>query len=135
MIGTGSDDNGEFAYIFQPDNYLAGAEKERLKPMYSNTEAEIKHFKEFKVRKLGTKVIAVINPFGGFNYVVDINAAIQYGEVVGVNGKLFETPQSASASAPSGGKVSKLKDLKGLLDAGAISEEEYEKLKDEIINQ
>lgn len=133
MLGTGSNDNGDFSYIYQPANYLAGVEERKLPSMYSNTEMEVKHFKEYKHKRVSPKVYAVVN-FGGFNYAVDIKGALEYGELVGLNGERFANSKKSPSGKPTD-KIGKLNDLKKLLDDGAITQQEYEKLKSDILNQ
>lgn len=128
-IGTGSNPNGNFKFIVIPINVLAGVPETPLHKQFANTHIVVKFLKKYESKRVGEKYFAVINP-GGFNHMVDLQPAIEAGELLGVNQHRFmkETAQNKPVST-----ADELLKYKQLLDAGAITQEEYDKQKKKLL--
>lgn len=127
-LGLGTLPNGAYKYIVMPPNVLAGVSGQYLGANANGMTLEIKFFKIIKSKKMGDKTIAVVNP-GGFNYAVDIDAAIQAGEILTANSSKGKTTPVSNTS-----KADELKKLKELLDSGALTQEEYDQEKKKILD-
>lgn len=126
-IGTGTNPNGDFKFIYMPPNALVGTPQTNLDKMYSNLTVTIKHFKKFESTKFGNKTFTVVN-FGGLNTVIELEQAINSGEVI-VNGITLKS--STTPSAPS--VSDEIEKLKKLLDSGAITQEEFTAAKKKLL--
>lgn len=132
-LGAGSNSStGNFRFIYQPKNFLSGSNEIQFSKSFTGATLEILFFKRFKTGKIGEVVVGVVNA-GGFNNAVNIEEAITSGEIVKINGVDVrahnEYQQSTSSS-----KVDDLKKLKDLLDTGAITQDEYDKMKKKILD-
>lgn len=130
-LGYGSSANKNFEFIHLSPWSLAGPEK--LKSQWANYEMTIKGFKLEGTKKTGKNFIIVL---GGGNlspYWCEVEAAMDNGEVIveGVNDK--KTLSRAAAPAAYSSPADELKKLKGLLDAGAITQGEYDSTKKKIL--
>lgn len=130
-LGRGSDPRtGDFVFIYQPPNYIAGIEEIKLDKMYAGSEIEIKHFKIYSRKKIGEKTFAVIN-IGGLNNAIELEAAINAGEIVAINGKpVGDHDQGDQSSVSVADELIKLKEL---LDQGVITKEEFESQKAKLL--
>lgn len=125
-FGQGIGAMTNFIYIRSGDN-LAG-------PGLAGTKLVIKALK-LDVSKLGKKYYAVVNPGSIFNYSVELENAIRFGEVIGVNSiKFNQKKQSQTPEIQTKSSVAdEIKKLKELLDGGVISKSEFEAQKKKIL--
>jgi len=131
-FGRGTMPSGNFKYIAQPVNVFAGSAEMSLHRSFSGRTLIVKDLRESKSKRMGQKVLAVVNP-GGFNYAVELEDAIATGEIVAINSRRMG---QASATVASAGSVAdELIKLKQLLDAGAISQDEYNTQKKKILDK
>ena len=137
-FGIGTDRKGDFVYIYQPPNFWLGADETGLGRSHSNKFAIIKHFKKQKDKRTGEKTVAVINPSGGYNYIADLEGAINAKEIVAINGRSFEKTEQASTviiqQQPSS-MADELFKLKKLYDDGILTKEEFETAKKKILEK
>ncbi|QMW07160.1 SHOCT domain-containing protein [Spirosoma foliorum] len=131
-LGKGSMNGGLFAYIEQPANYIVGLRAMSLDSRYAGKFVIVKFFKVQKDKNTGEKVFAVINPTGAYNYSVDIQSAIDVGEIVAINHTMVGARPQATSSTVS--VADELLKLKQLLDAGALTQAEYDQQKKKLLN-
>lgn len=133
-IGTGSNSvHGNFRFIYTPANAWLGSPEESLDRSFTGKIGVIKTFKKWTHKKSGEKTFTVIN-LGGLNTVVELDAAIQAGEIVAINGKPIK-PATTSTQPGTGSVADELKKLKELLDQGILTKEEFEAAKKKLLNQ
>lgn len=136
-LGKGSDNRkGDFVFIYQPANIWSGTPDYNLAKSFANSEVTIKHFKQFKSKKTGEKIFAVIN-IGGFNQAVEIDAAIETGEIVRINSTNVG-PAAKTVKIEGGAPVSvadELKKLKELLDQGILTQAEFDAQKKKLLEK
>ncbi|MEZ0487544.1 SHOCT domain-containing protein [Fibrella aquatica] len=130
--GKGSTPYGDFKYVVQPLNMLAGTREQSLDRRYTGQWAIVKHFKVQSVKNAGNKTVAVVNPFSGYNFAVDLVPAIESGEIIAVNSRRVGARPAESAKPVS--VADELLKLKQLLDAGAITQGEYDAQKKKLLN-
>jgi hypothetical protein len=126
-VGTGSDPNGDFKFIYQPANDLLGTDQTNLQKMYSSTRLIIKYFKEWESHKFGLKEFTVVG-FSSRNGVVELEAAIEAGEIIVPNFKPKQLNQALQFSV-----ADELIKLKKLLDDGVLTKDEYESQKKKLL--
>lgn len=129
-LGSGTRESGAFKYIYQPANFLTGAPQDFLDSKFSNMQFDIKHFKIQGTKRSGYKTVAIINPHGGYNYVIDLDAAVEDKEITTDSNS---AKKEVAQNAPS--KADELLKLKTLLDQGAITQEEYDQEKKKILER
>lgn len=134
-LGAGSNSTtGDFRFIYQPANFLAGSRERQLSKAYTGAAFEVKLFKRNKTAgNIGESIITVIGIKGGFNNAVNLEEAIASGEIVEIN-SIDVRSQKNGAKGTVGSATDELKKLKELLDERAITQEEYEQMKKKIIN-
>ncbi|NID10641.1 SHOCT domain-containing protein [Fibrivirga algicola] len=130
--GRGSTPYGDFKYVVQPLNVLAGTREQFLDRRYNGQWAVVKHFKVQSVKNAGNKTVAVVNPFSGYNFAVDLEPAIEAGEIVAVNSRRVGAKPAEAAKPAS--VADELLKLKQLLDAGAITQGEYDAQKKKLLS-
>jgi hypothetical protein len=136
LLGSGSADRGDFKNIYIPANYYIGLEETSLQRKFARSTLIIKGFRKISHKKIGEKIVAVVN-LGGFNDAVDVVSAIEDKEIVAINGKPVG-PAALAVNLPAAAKSSaadELLKLKSLLDAGLITKEEFEAQKKKILGQ
>ena len=84
---------------------IIGVPERSLSRQYNGMSAVVKWFKVQKIRNAGDKTIAVVNPFGGINYVVDLNPAIELGEIIAINSERVDPVSTSASKSNSGGSV------------------------------
>lgn len=134
LLGKGTMPTKKFAFIYQ------GSKKPFVNPNASNYEkiyltnnakqARVKNLRVYGNKKSGYTVVAVVGVGEMQNYWLEIDNAIEAGELI---------PPAEYATkkndAPKLSKADELKKWKDLLDAGAITQEEYDAQKKKILEQ
>ncbi|WP_267402121.1 MULTISPECIES: SHOCT domain-containing protein [unclassified Chryseobacterium] len=141
-IGTGSMNDGDFKFIrtnaSSMFNYYSTTGYQGLANQ-ANSFRRSNSGLTFKVRKMMTRG----NKRNGFvyyakigngimNYEVDLENAIKFGEIIVPDEFL---PIEKSPQPNSETKYDKLKKIKDLKDSGVLSEDEFQKEKDKIMNE
>lgn len=118
-MGRGSGNSGDFVYLV-----MGGmAQQNVIHKNYAGRGVTLKRIKKFKSG--GQDKVAFIVGGGNItNYNLFIEDAIATCEVEACNRQPVEAPD----------KFQKLKELKELLDSGALTQEEYDKEKQKILN-
>lgn len=141
-IGTGSMNDGDFKFIrtnaSSMFNYYSTTGYQGLANQ-ANSFRRSNSGLTFKVKKIMTRgskkngfVYYVKIGSGLINYEMDIENAIKSGEIIVPDEFL---PKEKSQNQNSESKYDKLKKIKELKDSGVLSEEEFQKEKDKIMNE
>ncbi|WP_316745135.1 SHOCT domain-containing protein [Pedobacter antarcticus] len=129
QLGRGSATNGDFLYL-QMGGWAGaiaggGSDSRNIGKRYANTNVIIKKIKSAKVRGSEKHVFTVA---GGniTNYELLIDEAIESGEIKDIHKKSADTNVVDD-------DLTKLEKLKKLLDSGAITQEEFDAKKKQIL--
>lgn len=139
-LGKGTRDNGFFKNIevstssmfrtIGNSNDIQGYNA--LASQYNNLEAKIIRFEDRGTKRTGKKYVAIIGVGEPSRYQVDIDNAIEDGEVILVGYKKENITQVPNSSIS---MIDELKKLKDLYDAGVLSEDEYNTAKTKILGK
>lgn len=140
-LGIGSRDRQSFSYIYSsPASFSqimdANQEITYLENDYNNKIAIIKKFGAKGKRKIGYKAYAVVG-IGEFeNYWVEIEDAIEYGELIPPSPEFAPEKEvmEVKVLGQQTDKYDKLAKLKNLLDEGVLTQEEYESEKKKLLH-
>lgn len=118
-MGRGSGNNGDFVYL-----RMGGLNAQEV--LHRNHSGRGVTLKKIKTVNIGGQEKIVFTVGGGniVNYYLHIEDAIAMCEVEACNHPSTEVPD----------KFQKLKELKELLDSGGVTQEEYDKEKQKILN-
>lgn len=141
-LGIGSGDRQLFSYIYSsPASFSqmmdSSTQITYLDNDYNNSIAIIKKFGAKGRKKIGYKAYAVVG-IGEFeNYWVEIEDAIEYGEVIPNDPKFAPEKEimEVKVVGQTSDKYDKLAKLKVLLDEGVLTKEEYEAEKTKILGK
>ncbi len=126
-LGRGTKPDGSFLYL-EDHGIIPNPRSTRTLPKeFANAAAVVKSIRKMKVNGID-KYMFSVNPGGPLRYTVFIDDAIEACEV-----KPCKTPDSAKP-ATAGSVADEIKKLKGLLDSGAITKEEYDAQKKKLLN-
>lgn len=138
-FGNGTDPKGDFVYVYTPPNYWVGTKEEGMQRRFAHKFAVIKHFKKHKDKRTGEKTVAVINPFGGLNFVADVESAIESKEIVAINRRSFDKKEAPIVANVVVKQETSLADelgkLKKLHDEGVLTKEEFEAQKKKLLEK
>lgn len=127
----GRADNGSFRYAYLPANGWMGTSQTQLNSTWNNLHPVIKDLREQKtVRNMGVRTVAVIAT-GSINACVDLQSAEEGGEIRTFNNR----PQPAASPAPVTGLADELLKLKKLLDAGVLTQAEFDAQKAKLLSR
>ena len=141
-FGKGSKDNGYFRYIeVNAASMMRGVntggtnygvqEMNAMSSQYNDLKGKIIRFEERGNRRTGKKWYAVIGVGEARRYQVDIENAITSGEIV-IPGVSYSNKSEAVAPKTTSVADELLK-LKSLLDQGLITEDEFAKMKADLL--
>jgi hypothetical protein len=125
-LGRGTKSDGSFLYV-EDRGIIPNPRSVRTLPKeFDNVGAIIKSMRKMTVNGID-KYMFMVNPGGPMRYSVFIDDAIGACEV---------KPCAADSPKQQTGSVAdEIKKLKSLLDAGAITQSEYDKQKKKLLNQ
>ncbi|RAJ05434.1 putative oligomerization/nucleic acid binding protein [Chitinophaga skermanii] len=136
-IGRGTNPNKTFAFIYQSpvgwgtqtsgDNY---SEKRHGSTSLAGKTVKIKSLIAYGTKKLGYTVVAKIGVGELVNYWIEIDNAVDGGELIPPSQFAPKKPTSTAEISV----ADELKKLKDLLDSGAITQEEYDTQKKKLLN-
>jgi hypothetical protein len=122
-LGAGSSPDKAFSYIYDPIIHRIAKKKGLLSADYAGRKATIKKFQRDGAYKGGYSYNILVLDLGGpMRFWCDVQGALDNNEIL-----------SPVKNKPDTSKEAKLLHLKKLLDAGEISQEEYETLKSKIV--
>jgi len=133
-LGVGTLPNGEFKYITESSaSVMASFDANyRPAPVGRKWNGHLFHIKKFRkegTKKRGYTYYLILGGGNLVNYECDIENAIASGELVVPEEFRPKAAQVVPATTP----ADELKKLKGLLDAGAINQNEYDSAKKKIL--
>lgn len=130
QTGRGTMPNKSFAYIYNAPGITLDVSRTPLGATWSSKQATVKKITFSGTKKSGFTPIIVVGMGHLNNYWVEIESAITAGEIIPpAEFQKKEVPSTGTASV-----ADELKKLKELLDAGAITQEEYDQQKKKILN-
>jgi hypothetical protein len=126
-LGRGTKPDGSFLYL-EDHGIIPNPRSTRTLPKeFANASATLKSIRKIKVNGID-KYMFSVNPGGPMRYTVFIDDAIEACEI-----KPCKTADS-TVPTTAGSVADEIKKLKGLLDSGAITKEEYEAQKKKLLN-
>ncbi len=136
-IGKGTKDNGSFRYIEVNSGSMMRSyvqDADAMSSSYNDLKAKIIRIEERGNKRSGKKWYAVIGVGGTRRYQVDIENALVAGEII-VEGSFLGKNNGGVSENNSYLKADELIKIKSLKDEGIITEEEFNKLKAEILSK
>lgn len=131
-IGMGSNPNGTFNYIFVVDNWNGNRP---WSSQLNNKFAIIDRFAWGGSDKLGKSIYAVFRNAGGVSSM-NLESAITAGEVITPNSKKKTVAGNAPVIIQQGASLAEeLKKLKDLLDAGVLTQAEFDAQKQKLLSK
>jgi hypothetical protein len=134
-LGKGTMPDKDFAFIYQSRTMQllgdASAKKEYLQSNYSNKEATVKKINFVGSKRTGFTPQVVVGVGLLANYWIEIDNAVDAGEIIPP--AEYAKKSQSNVGVPS--VADELKKLKELLDAGAISKDEYDTQKKKVLSQ
>ena len=137
-IGKGTKDNGYFRYIevnagsmFRSD---VGQDANAMSSKYNDLKAKIIRIQERGSERTGKKFYAIIS-LSSIRYQVDISNALLVGEIYVEGSTLNRKTNQNNGESKFISKADELLKIKSLKDEGIITEEEFNKLKAEILSK
>ncbi|TGE26109.1 SHOCT domain-containing protein [Hymenobacter aquaticus] len=131
FFDMGTTDGGAFKYAYIPPNFLIGLPETHYGSAYNNNRLVIKDIRAQAANKrMAPRTVAVVSP-GGVNGCVDLESAEAAGEIKTKNNR----KPAAAAQAPAASTADELLKLKGLLDAGVLTKEEFEQQKAKLLSK
>lgn len=142
QLGIGSRDRQSFNYIYSsPVSFTQMMDASNpiiyLSSNYNDKVAVIKKFGTIGKKKTGYHAYAVVGIGEMENYWIDIENAIEFGELIPTNPNhrpVYE-PLEVKVVNNTSDKYDQLKKLKQLLDDGILSQDEFDKEKSEILSK
>lgn len=141
QLGTGSRDRQLFSYIYSsPASFSqimnANEDIKYLDNDYNDQIAVIKKFGAKGRRKIGYKAYAVVGIGEMENYWVEIEDAIEYGEIIPPNSDYAPEKEvmEVKVVGQESDKYDKLAKLKTLWDEGVLTKEEFNIEKKKILD-
>lgn len=139
-IGRGSKDDGSFRFIeVNEGSMFRGVnrggtnyglqEANAMLNKYNDATAEVVRFEDRGNRKTGYKTFVIIAVGDVRRYQVDINNAIDSGEII-IPGSKVKSQTKETGYFSLADEIKKLNELK---EQGLISEQEYDKLKSKLL--
>ena len=135
LLGPGSTGDKKFAFVYEAPGLTLNTSRTPLPASYSNKNVTVKYVLASGTKKTGFIPVVVVGVGLLTNYNVDIDNAIEAGEVVVPKEFKKGATAGAAAPAPASSLADELKKLKDLLDSGAITKQEYETMKKKLISQ
>ncbi|GAB3703219.1 hypothetical protein GCM10027592_32960 [Spirosoma flavus] len=133
-FGKASQPNKQFGFIYEMPRYVNGQQTYRYLPSdYAGRRGIVKDLTQNGTKRQGFKMSAEIGVGMLVRYYADLDNAIEAGEVLPPPNLRNVTP-SAKAATGTVSVADELIKLKQLLDAGALTKDEYEAQKKKLLN-
>lgn len=132
-LGRGTLPNGDFQYVFVPDNVFTGSKQQNFTSQLSNLWVRVKDIRVQRSRNFGEKTVAVVKA-NTLNGCVDLNAAEAAGEIITAHTRTAAVSAAAPAStAPPLSTADELLKLKKLYDQKVLTKAEYDAQKAKLL--
>ncbi|MDQ1090197.1 MULTISPECIES: SHOCT domain-containing protein [unclassified Siphonobacter] len=131
-LGNGTMPNKFFAFIYETPAYQHSDERERLTSFSNGKKAKVKSLLVRGSKRTGYQVIARIGIGTLTNYWVELDNAIEAGEVT------LPEPYASHLQTPVAKPFSvadEIRKFKELMDEGVLTKEEFETQKKKLLNQ
>jgi hypothetical protein len=131
-LGIGTGPLGSFKYIYSPSNFMLSRPQQFMPSQFNGKRFPIYELLR-EVDKAKNETIWIVLRPVSTHYDIDFKSAIAAGELVAINGKpIGDAPKQGATLTSS--VADELLKLKSLLDAGAITKDEYEQQKKKLLN-
>lgn len=146
ILGKGTLPNKFFAFIYQsPTGYfsettLDASNRKSLTSAFAGKKVKVKRLQSYGTKRTGYNVVAVVGAGGIVNYWIELDQAIEAGEVIvpepyasklDINKK--NNPVVIQQNNVS--VADEIKKLKALYDSGVLTKEEYESQKKKLLDK
>lgn len=132
-LGHGSSSNGEFQYIYVPENMFTSSKQQNFTAQMAGGVVKIKDLKVLKSRAYGEKTVAVIKA-NTLNGCVDLNGAEASGEIITAHTQKATVSAAAQATAvPALSTADELAKLKKLYDQKVLTKAEFDSQKAKLL--
>ena len=133
-LGRGSLLNGEFQYVFVPDNVFTGNKRVNFASSMSNLTVRVKDLRFQHSANYGDKTVAVVRA-NTINGCVDLNAAEDAGEIITAHTRRAAISAAGGpvTAAPALSTADELAKLKKLYDQKVLTKAEYEAQKAKLL--
>lgn len=143
-LGKGTKDNGYFRYIEVNANSMMRAtntgghnygvqDANAMSSMYNDLKGKVIRIEERGNKRTGKKFYAILGVGEGRRYQVDIENALLSGEIYVEGNALVKKDSSTVAEDKPVSKADELLKLKSLKEEGLITEDEFAKMKADIL--
>jgi len=141
LIGEGASPDGTFRYIqvneasmFRGTNtggtHYGVQQANALPNKYADLKAKVVDFQERGNKRTGYKMFVIIGVGDVRRYQIDLDSALQFGEII-VDG--YINPKKEIKSESSSSLADEIKKLNELKESRIITEEEYQKAKQKLL--
>ena len=130
LLGQGSSPTHNFLYVYTSSMNAAPN-------TFASRRFVIKELKFTDNKNYGKKYYAILNIPGLFKYRTDLESAIRFGEIIGINSIRFDKNNASPSTTIIQNKPSvadELAKLKKLYDDGVLTKEEYEAQKKKLLD-
>lgn len=131
-LGNGTMPNKYFAFIYETPGYQYDDKRDRLTSLFNGKKAKVKSLLVKGSKRTGYQVIARVGVGNLVNYWVELDNAIEAGEV------MIPEPYASRLNTPVTGSFSvadEIRKFKVLMDEGILTKEEFETQKKKLLNQ
>ena len=125
-LARGSNPNGSFVYAYMPAKAI-GSPRVYFNTSWANGKAIVKELRYQELKKTGDHRTIAIVKTNTVNGLIEIDAAEDAGEIITANNRPKEVTNSQGSIAD------ELLKLKALLNAGAITQVEYDGQKAKLL--
>lgn len=146
ILGKGTLPNKFFAFIYQSpmgfysETTIDASNRKSLQSGFAGKKVKIKRLQSYGTKRTGYNVVAVVGAGDIVNYWVELDQAIEAGEVI-VPEPYASKLDINKKNAPlviqqnSVSVADEIKKLKGLYDSGVLTKEEYDSQKKKLLDK
>lgn len=138
LLGKGSMPDKRFAFVYESLTSFTSPNspgtRNYLSSNMSGQRVLVKELFQYGTKRTGYTMIAKVGVGSIVNYWIEIDNAVEAGELSPPT-KFIRTVASPTTSGNSSSVADELKKWKDLLDAGAITKEEYDSQKRKLLSQ
>ena len=137
QLGRGSMPDKRFAFVYESLTSFtssANGQKNYLTSAMAGQRVFLKELFEYGTKRTGYTMIAKVGTGNIVNYWVEIENALESGEL-SMPTQFKGNSQAPGSSSGTGSVADELKKLKELLDAGALTQAEFDAQKKKLLNR